>query len=76
MAERTRGGQAAIAPAAAELGALRHAPRTLIWSQAAVVGLTITVMAWTYAVGTSTEDQQRREACRAGLAAFWCADLR
>ncbi|MFB7272715.1 hypothetical protein [Streptomyces sp. NPDC056244] len=67
---------AAIAAAVTTVAALRHAPRTLIRSQAAMTALTLAAMAGLHALGATAEEQQRIEACHSGLAAPWCEDLR
>lgn len=64
---------AVSAAVAAVVAAVRRA-RAMVWSQVVVVGLTVAVMVGATAAGKNINEEERREACHAGLAASWCAD--
>ncbi|WNE97335.1 DUF6234 family protein [Streptomyces luomodiensis] len=64
---------AVIAAGAAVAAAVRGASG-IAWGQGAVVGLTLVVMLGANVVGKRTEEEDRRQACHAGLEASWCVD--
>lgn len=72
---RKMGIVAVFAATAGAAAAARRAWR-IVGIQAVVVGLVLTVMVGTQALGASEHRKQQRQACRAGLQSSACADAR
>ncbi|MEU3752616.1 DUF6234 family protein [Streptomyces olivoreticuli] len=71
-----KAGVVAVFAAVAAVVAAGLRAGAMVRSQVAVVVLSIAVMVGANAAGTSAERERRWQACHAGLAADWCADLR